>query len=149
MEDSSLKIYIAGPFFKEGERERIEKLREFFNSDPYFKDFDFFYPMDHFIPNGKEMSNWDWANAVFKMDIKELEQCDMVVAIYDKHYSDSGTSWELGYAFGLGIPTLLLCTDLNADNSIMPIVSAKYLFDFNDFVNGVFDESKKICFNLK
>lgn len=130
------KIYIAGPFFKPGERDRIEKIRDLFNNDPFFSDYDLFFPMDHKIKNGENMNNWDWGKAVFDMDVKALEQSDIVVAIYDKHYSDSGTAWELGYAYGLGIPIILLCTDLTADNSIMPLCAASKIYDFQKFVDG-------------
>ena len=116
MSMSKSKVYIAGPFFREGERERIEMVRTFFNSGERKGHYDLFVPMDHFIPDGENMSNIDWAKAVFKMDTEALEKSDMMVAVYDKHYSDSGTAWELGYAYGLGIPVILLCTDLNADN---------------------------------
>lgn len=130
------RIYVAGPFFRPGERERIEQVRKLFTEDDFFKGYDIFYPMDHLIPNGETMSNWDWAKAVFKMDTKALEHADIVIAIYDKHYSDSGTAWELGYAYALGIPVILLCTDIEADNSIMPICSAHKVYDFNKFVAG-------------
>lgn len=147
---SKFKCYIAGPFFKDGERERIEKLREFLNNDPYFNDFEFFYPMEHFIENGELMSNWDWAEAVFNMDVNALTNSDIIIAIYDRHYSDSGTAWELGLAYGLGIPIFLLCTDLNSDNSIMPLVAADEIYDFNKFINGeYFDVDKSKLQNLK
>jgi len=130
------KIYVAGPFFKPGERERIEKIEKLFSEDPFFTGYDVFYPMHHFIKDGEKMSNWDWGKAVFEMDTKALENSDIVVAVYDKHYSDSGTAWELGYAYGLGIPVVLLCTDLEADNSIMPLCAAKRIYDFDKFVAG-------------
>lgn len=131
-----IKCYIAGPFFREGERERLEKLREFFNNDDFFDEYEFFFPMDHKIPGGEEMSNGEWAWNVFEMDTKELATSDLVVAVYDKHYSDSGTAWELGFAFANHIPVLLLCTDLEADNSIMPMIAADKIYQFDKFVNG-------------
>lgn len=134
MEDK-IKVYLAGPFFDDGERERIEKVRTYFSTGERKDNYELFVPMDHFIPDGEKMSNMDWAKAVFKMDTEALENADLFVAVYDKHYSDSGTAWELGYAYGLGIPVILLCTDLEADNSIMPIVAADTVYDFEKFVN--------------
>lgn len=142
------KIYVAGPFFKPGERERLEQLRKLFKEDSFFDNYELFFPMDHFIPDGEKMSNLEWGKAVFKMDTQALEQADIVVAVYDKHYSDSGTAWELGYAYGLGIPVILLCTDLNADNSIMPICAARKIYDFQKFIEGEywdFDEFDVNC----
>lgn len=131
-----IKCYIAGPFFKEGERERIEQLREFFKSDSFFDKYEFFFPMDHKIPGGETMPNEEWAWNVFEMDVKELANSKLVIAIYDKHYSDSGTAWELGFAYANHIPVLLLCTDLEADNSIMPLIAADKIYQFDKFVKG-------------
>lgn len=131
-----IRIYIAGPFFHPEERERIERIRHLFNTDSFFSGYDLFFPMDHFIKDGDKMSNWDWGQAVFDMDIRALENSDIIVAVYDKHYSDSGTAWELGYAYAFGIPIILLCTDIKADNSIMPICSATKIYDFEKFVEG-------------
>jgi len=140
MENSEpkIKVYIAAPFFREGERERIEALRKFFEEDDFYSEYEFFYPMDHVIDDGAVMSNEEWAKAVFDMDLKALEHSDLVIAIYDKQYSDSGTAWEIGYAAALGTPIILLCTDLNAENSIMPICSASKVYDYQKFVDGEF-----------
>lgn len=142
------KIYVAGPFFKPGERERLEQLRKLFKEDSFFTEYELFFPMDHVIPNGEKMTNWEWGKAVFEMDLEALMDADIILAIYDKHYSDSGTAWEIGYAYGLGIPIILLCTDLNADNSMMPLCSATKIYDFDKFVTGEywdFDEFEVNC----
>lgn len=136
MSSQKTKVYIAGPFFREGERERIEKLRAFFDNDEFFDKYEFFYPMDHKIPGGESMPNGEWAWNVFEMDVKELATSDLVVGIYDTHYSDTGTAWELGFAFANHIPVLLLCTNLEADNSIMPLIAADHIYQFDKFVNG-------------
>lgn len=136
MNSQKTKVYIAGPFFREGERERIEKLRAFFDNDEFFDKYEFFYPMDHKIPGGESMPNGEWAWNVFEMDVKELATSDLVVGIYDTHYSDTGTAWELGFAFANHIPVLLLCTNLEADNSIMPLIAADHIYQFDKFVNG-------------
>lgn len=130
------KVYIAGPFFREGERERLEKLREFFKNDEFFNNYEFFFPMDHKIPGGEEMSNGEWAWNVFEMDVKALSESKLVIAIYDGHYSDTGTAWELGYAAALSIPVFLICTSFEQDNSIMPLVAANQIYQYDKFVNG-------------
>ena len=131
-----IKCYVAGPFFREGERERLEKLREFFKSDEFFDKYEFFFPMDHKIPGGESMPNGEWAWNVFEMDVKELATSKLVIAVYDTHYSDTGTAWELGFAYANHIPVLLLCTNLNADNSIMPLIAADKIYQYDKFVNG-------------
>ena len=145
MNTPKIKVYVAGPFFHNGERERIEKVRQCFSHKPGYE---LFFPMDHFIENGDTLSNWEWGKEVFKMDTKAIDESELIVAIYDKHYSDSGTAWEIGYAYSKGIPIILLCTSLEEDNSIMPIVCADCVYDFEKFVNDEyfeFDTSKINC----
>ena len=40
-----------------------------------------------------------------------LESSDLIVAIIDGADADSGTAWEMGYAFALGKPVIALRTD--------------------------------------
>ncbi len=127
-----MKVYVAGPFFNAVERGRMERLKKRLENTNN----EYFFPMDHFIPNGEEMSNYKWAEEVFKMDEVALLMSDLVIAVYDKQYSDSGTAFEIGLAYGRQIPIILLCTDLTVDNSIMPIMAAHCVLEFEKFVNG-------------
>ena len=68
-----------------------------------------------------------WAKKVFDMDVEELDDADLVFALYLGHYSDTGTAWEIGYAYARGIPVLLYCPKINSDVSIMPFQSAEVI----------------------
>ena len=117
-------IYIAGPFFTDEERAFlkvvIESVKEIFPNE------ELFIPMEHFIPNGENLSNNEWAEAVFKMDVEALNKCDRVVAAYLGLRSDTGTAWEIGYAYAKGIPVDLILSleALRGEVSIMPIQSS-------------------------
>ena len=117
-------IYIAGPFFTDEERAFlkivIESVKEIFPNE------ELFIPMEHFIPNGENLSNNEWAEAVFKMDVEALNKCDRVVAAYLGLRSDTGTAWEIGYAYAKGIPVDLILSleALGGEVSIMPIQSS-------------------------
>ena len=117
-------IYIAGPFFTDEERAFlkivIESVKEVFPNE------ELFIPMEHFIPNGENLSNNEWAEAVFKMDVEALNKCDRVVAAYLGLRSDTGTAWEIGYAYAKGIPVDLILSleALGGEVSIMPIQSS-------------------------
>ena len=117
-------IYIAGPFFTDEERAFlkivIESVKEIFPNE------ELFIPMEHFIPNGENLSNNEWAEAVFKMDVEALNKCDRVVAAYLGLRSDTGTAWEIGYAYARSIPIDLILSPeaLEGEVSIMPIQSS-------------------------
>ena len=121
-------IYIAGPFFTDKERAFLKNLIR--SVKKMFPNEELFIPMEHFIPNGENLSNNEWAEAVFKMDVEALNKCDLVVAAYLGLYSDTGTAWEIGYAYAKGIPvTLILHSDaLEGEVSIMPIQSSNNPF---------------------
>lgn len=133
---NKFKVYIAGPFFNDEERDRMNRLKKYFSDDMFKKNFEFFFPMDSLVAQAIELPNHEWAKKVFESDKDEILKSDMVIAIYDKHYSDSGTAWELGYAYGLNIPVKLLCTDLNSDNSLMIMCAADDIYDFEGFLKG-------------
>ena len=119
-------IYIAGPFFTDKERAFlkivIESVKEIFPNE------ELFIPMEHFISNGENLSNNEWAEAVFKMKVEALNKCNRVVAAYLGLRSDTGTAWEIGYAYAKNIPVSLILSSeaLNGEVSIMPIQSSNY-----------------------
>ena len=115
-----MKIYMAGAFFRPETKSRI---------DSYAADFrrlrhDVYVPQEHTVPNAWDMSQEDWAKEVFKMDIAAIQDCDMLFAVYDGLYSDSGTAWEIGYAYALGKDIQISVNNGASDMSIMPFSSA-------------------------
>ena len=119
-------IYIAGPFFTDKERAFLKIVIE--SAKEIFPNEELFIPMEHFIPDGENLSNNEWAEAVFKMDVEALNKCNRVIAAYSGLYSDTGTAWEIGYAYAKGIPVNLILPPeaLNGEVSIMPIQSSNY-----------------------
>lgn len=136
--------YVAAPFFNDEEIEKLNLLRAFLLKQ--FPETDFFFPRDHKIPNGEIMTNSEWAEKVYDMDVEALRNSDAVIAIYFGQYSDSGVSWELGYASARDMPITLLVVDPKKDQNIMPINSANFVFDFEEFItnNCTFDIINKI-----
>ena len=119
-------IYIAGPFFTDKERAFlkivIESIKEICPNE------ELFIPMEYFISDGENLSNNEWAEAVFKTKVEALNKCNRVVAAYLGLRSDTGTAWEIGYAYAKNIPVSLILSPeaLNGEVSIMPIQSSNY-----------------------
>lgn len=118
-----MKVYLAGAFFRPETKSKIDSLVEQMRGHGY----DVFVPQEHTVPNAWEMSQEDWAKAVFKMDIAAIQDCDMVYAVYDGLYSDSGTAWEIGYAYALGKHIAINVNENVNDMSIMPFASADFI----------------------
>lgn len=128
-------IYIAGPFFTEIERmylvEMISYVREKYPNE------ELFIPMEHFIEDGPFLPNDVWAKKVFDMDIEALDKSNKVIALYLGHYSDTGTSWELGYAYAKGKEVnLYIPKELwKKDMSLMPLNGATIINQDNSYFN--------------
>ena len=98
------KVYLASPFFDDAELERVDKVKEILNS----KGLEIFSPKEHQNEH-LEFGSIEWRKATFDNDVKHIDWCDVVVAIICKgNYDDSGTAWELGYAYATNKPVVLV-----------------------------------------
>ena len=98
------KVYLASPFFDDAELERVDKVKEILD----LKGLEVFSPKEHQNEH-LEFGSIEWRKATFKNDVKHIDWCDVVVAIICKgNYDDSGTAWELGYAYATNKPVVLV-----------------------------------------
>ena len=98
------KVYLASPFFDDAELERVDKVKEILDS----KGIEVFSPKEHQNEH-LEFGSIEWRKATFENDVKHIDWCDVVVAIICKgNYDDSGTAWELGYAYATNKPVVLV-----------------------------------------
>lgn len=107
-----MKIYIAGPFSTERERESLKHMIELVKSR--YPGYSLYIPMEYKVPGDFQkldgtwnLSNDEWARKVYENDIKNLDSADLVIFMYTGHYCSSGTIWEVGYACGKGIITII------------------------------------------
>jgi nucleoside 2-deoxyribosyltransferase len=106
----SLKIYLAAPLFTLAERRlNAELARELTKALPRAEVILPQIRAAAFVIHGK----MDFENVV-RDCIKAIESADAVVAILDGADSDSGTSWECGYAYARRKPIVGLRTDLRS-----------------------------------
>ena len=100
-------IYLAGPLFSEAEREFNRKLAGMLGNAGY----EVFLPQEDSADNLKSREKLDNAT-LFKKNVEGIDKSDLVVAILDGGSDvDSGTAWEIGYAWARGIPIVGLRTD--------------------------------------
>ena len=90
-----MKIYLASPFFTDDELYVYETIIDILEETEHA----LYVPRDHKIPFAEIMPNHLWGRLVFKNDIDAIDACDMVLALNHGLYSDSGTAWEMGYAY--------------------------------------------------
>ena len=97
-----MKIYFAGPLFTTPEQawnaDVVGGLRA---AGP-----------EVFLPQEQEKGKD--GPAIFATDVGGIDWADGLVAIMDGPDPDSGTSWEVGYAYGVGKPVVLVRTDFRS-----------------------------------
>jgi len=97
-------VYLAGPLFSEAELDFNRMLRDQIKSSG----FNVFLPQED-SNNVKDRD--DRQMIIFNKNEAAIEKSDMMVAVVDGADVDSGTAWEIGYAYARGKPILGLRTD--------------------------------------
>ncbi len=106
-----MNLYLAGPLFTQAERAWNVRLAALLTGAGH----------SVFLPQaeGQAIARLG-ADAVFRVDVDGVRSADAVVAILDGADPDSGTSFECGMAFALGIPIVAVRTDFRAGGDALP-----------------------------
>lgn len=97
-------IYLAAPLFSEAELDFNRKLRDKIKNIGY----DVFLPQEDSNNIKDEKRRQE---IIFTKNLAAIDSSDIIVAVLDGTDVDSGTAWEIGYAYSKGKPILGLRTD--------------------------------------
>jgi nucleoside 2-deoxyribosyltransferase len=97
-----MKLYFAGPLFTTPERTWNAEVTAALRAAGH----------EVFLPQEQEPGKD--AAGIFATDVGGIDWADGLVAIMDGPDPDAGTSWEVGYAFGLKKWIVLVRTDFRA-----------------------------------
>lgn len=95
-----MRIYFAGPLFTTGERDFNAAVGARLRAAGH----------EVFLPQDQELNAYN-PSAIFRNDVDHVDWSTVVVGIMDGSDPDSGTAWEIGYAYARGLPIILLRTD--------------------------------------
>jgi nucleoside 2-deoxyribosyltransferase/predicted secreted protein len=102
---SQYRVYLAAPLFSEGERAYnlsiARSLRNIF--------FDVFIPQE--MGDDSHTRDKEEQSRIFSENLKALEKSDIIVSVIDGADADSGTAWEMGYAYAQKKQVIALRTD--------------------------------------
>ena len=96
-----VKVYFAGPLFTTPERTWNAEVASALRAAGH----------EVFLPQEKEPGKD--GRGIFAADVAAIDWADGLVAIMDGPDPDSGTAWEVGYAFGTRKPVVLVRTDVS------------------------------------
>jgi len=104
-EFAQYKVYLAAPLFSEAEKKFNLMISELLGS--HF--FQVYLPQD--VGDDNHCRDGEEHNHIFESHLNALDTTDLLVAVIDGADADSGTSWEMGYAYRRGIPVYAVRTD--------------------------------------
>lgn len=105
-------IFIAGPIFSEGEREYNLKIDAICQSLGFRT---FMAQRDVGLVANTTLET------AFCIDVENLQKADIVVANLDGIDVDSGTAWEIGYAYQLQKPIIGIRSDARMYRKFIPV----------------------------
>ena len=108
-----MNIYLASPFFNDEELKNVKKAEKILMS----LGFNVFSPRLNEIRTDENTQQSWWSKETFMNDRRFIDWADVVVMLYYGGYSDSGTAWECGYAFGTNTPVVVV--HLGKDSNLM------------------------------
>jgi len=97
-----MKVYFAGPLFTTPERAWNAEVAAALRAAGH----------EVFLPQEQEPGKD--AAGIFAVDVGGIDWAGGLVAVMDGPDPDSGTAWEVGYAFGTKKPVVLVRTDIRA-----------------------------------
>lgn len=115
-------VYLAGPFFTLAQRWLVEQTRDNLRS----MGLRVFSPV-HDVGFGT-------AEDVVSLDLKGIEECDLVFAIVDG--LDAGTVYEVGYARAINKPVIVYCENEKEEDKKMMIGSDCRVY--KDYVTAIY-----------
>jgi nucleoside 2-deoxyribosyltransferase len=107
------QIYIAGPLFSVSERDFDEQIAKVCDDAGW----------QTFLPHRDSGVAAIPENRVilFKGNVEAIRNSKILVANLDGPDVDSGTSWEIGYAYNMGIPIVGVRTDARPHELELPV----------------------------
>ncbi len=109
--------YIAGPLFTPGDRWYLERLDALCRQQG----------LATYLPH-RDAGLADRAQGTrffFERDLEALQEIHLMIAVLHGTDVDSGTAWEMGYAFARGIPIIGLVEDTRVpdpDTMLNPMI---------------------------
>ncbi len=99
------KVYLAAPLFSEAEKTFNRKISDLLASHSFLV----YLPQD--VGDDTHCRDGAEHQYIFESHVRALDSTDLLVAVIDGADADSGTSWEMGYAYRRGIPVYAVRTD--------------------------------------
>lgn len=139
-------IYLAGGWFNELQKEMLLGANYVLSVNPTVGHVH--VPILHQYHDATEdndlegiFGGYEWSNETFKADVTAMDLADLGVFLYDAKNPDPGVDFELGYAFGTSMPSILFDPLKQAPLNLMPAKGITvYMDNYEDLAGYDFNE---------
>ena len=138
-----MKIYLASPFFNDEELKNVKKAEEILMK----RGFQVFSPRLNEVRTDENTQSALWSKETFMNDRRFIDWADAVVMLYYGGYSDSGTAWECGYAYGTHTPVVVV--HLGNDSNLMVHEGSHSNIKLEDLATYDFNKIPSLPYNGK
>lgn len=138
-----MKIYLASPFFNDEELKNVQKAEEILMN----RGFQVFSPRLNEVRTDENTQSALWSKETFMNDKRFIDWADAVVMLYYGGYSDSGTAWECGYAYGTHTPVVVV--HLGNDSNLMVHEGSHSNIRLDDLVTYDFEKMPSLSYKGK
>ena len=138
-----MKIYLASPFFNDEELKNVQQAEEILMK----RGFQVFSPRINEVRSDENIGSALWSKETFMNDKRFIDWADAVVMLYYGGYSDSGTAWECGYAYGTNTPVVVV--HLGDDSNLMIHEGCHSNIKLEDLATYDFDKMPSLSYNGK
>jgi len=115
-------IYLAGGIYSGVQKDMVESARTQLDLNESVGDV--FDPFNERTGVPFDPNDQAWKLATFQSDLHGIEGSDVVVALYDVDKPDTGTVFEIGYAYAIHKPVLLVVSRDDAPINLMELQGA-------------------------
>jgi len=99
-----MKIYFAASLSEDKRKfmyEAVKRLRDMGHT--------VYAPIEHVVEHAWEWPNNEWGLQVFRNDVNAINDSEFVVVLsWGRLETSAGTTWEQGYAYGIGKKVILV-----------------------------------------
>lgn len=99
-----MKIYVAASLSEDKRPfmyEAVKRLRELGHT--------VYAPIEHIVEHAWDWPNTEWGLQVFRNDVNAIQDSDFVIVLtWGRLDTSSGTTWEQGFAYGIGKRVILV-----------------------------------------
>ncbi|MBO4302243.1 nucleoside 2-deoxyribosyltransferase [Methanosarcinaceae archaeon] len=142
----SYRIYLAGPLFSDAER----SFNLFLKKELENAGFSVFLPQED-AEDTTDERNEGGLSSIFSRCSEGVASSDLIVAVLDGADVDSGTAWEIGYAYALQKPVIGLRTDFRicGAKEDVNLMILKSLSGYAGSVSGLIEEVCRVRDSLR